>query len=86
MIAFDIDVHFRDPSNGCLTNQNVSVFKIISPIRSDIPLSSDVPDVQFEAVALNGFYVKSLSGRDVSDILRSQSFQQSCFTRVVQSQ
>lgn len=43
-----------------VTDQHVCVFKVISPVRPDLPLAPNVPDVQFKALRLDTFDVKSL--------------------------
>lgn len=66
--------------------QYVGELEIVSPVRSDLALAADVPDVEFHAVRLHGFYVESLRRRDVRHIFRGQFFHQGRFARVVQAQ
>ena len=40
--------------------QDVGVVEVIPPVRSDLSLTSDVPDIELEAFALNRFDVKTL--------------------------
>lgn len=50
----------------CLvTDQHICVFKVISPVRSDLPLASDVPNIQFKTLRLDTFDVKSLVVRQI---------------------
>ena len=45
------------------THQHICIFKIISPVRPNFPLPTDVPHIQFERVlgALYTLYVEALS-------------------------
>lgn len=43
------------------THKHVSIFKVISPVWPDLPLASNVPDVQFEALRLHALNVKALA-------------------------
>lgn len=40
--------------------QYIRVFKIVSPVRSDLPLASYVPHIQFKTLALDTLDVESL--------------------------
>lgn len=42
------------------TYQDISILKIISPVRPDLPLSPNVPYIQLEALRLHTFNVKTL--------------------------
>lgn len=42
------------------THQHISVFKIVSPVRPDLPLASNVPDIQFKTLRLDTLNVESL--------------------------
>lgn len=42
------------------THQHICVFKVISPVRPDLPLASDVPNVKFKTLRLNTLNVESL--------------------------
>ena len=66
--------------------QNIGIFEIVSPIGSDLPLSANVPDVEFESWWLNRFDIESLRWCYVGDIFVSQVLQQRRFAGVVQTQ
>ena len=40
-------------------NQDVGVFEVIPPVRSNLPLTSDVPNVQLESVGIDAFDVET---------------------------
>lgn len=42
------------------THQHICVFKVISPVRPDLPLASNVPNVEFKALRLDAFNVETL--------------------------
>lgn len=42
------------------THQHICVFKVISPVRPDLPLAADVPNVQFKTLRLDAFNVETL--------------------------
>jgi len=43
------------------THKHISIFKVVSPVWSDLPLTSNVPDIQFEALRLHALNVKALA-------------------------
>lgn len=43
-----------------VTDQHVCVFKVVSPVRPDLPLAPNVPNIQLKALRLHTFDVKSL--------------------------
>lgn len=65
-------------------HQHICVFKVISPVRSDLPLTSNVPNVQFKPLRLDTFDVKSLVIRQKCTVrltethLRTRSSYLSC--------
>lgn len=42
------------------THQEVCVLQVLSPEGPDLPLSSDVPDIEFHAVRSDALYVEAL--------------------------
>ena len=42
------------------THQHISVFKVVSPVRPDLPLASNVPDIQLKTLRLDALDVESL--------------------------
>lgn len=50
-------VYFGAPSS---THQHICVFKVVSPVRPDLPLASDVPNIQFKTLRLDALNVESL--------------------------
>lgn len=42
------------------THQHISVFKVVPPVRSDLPLASNVPNIQFKTLRLDALNVESL--------------------------
>lgn len=42
------------------TDQHISVFKVVSPVGPDLPLTSDVPHIEFETLRLDALDVESL--------------------------
>lgn len=42
------------------THQHISVFKIVSPVWPDLPLASNVPNIQFKTLRLDAFNVETL--------------------------
>lgn len=44
------------------TNQNISVVKVIFPIRSQCPLSSDIPHIKSESLRIDSLDVESTCG------------------------
>ena len=71
--------------NQKINYQNISIFKIISPIGPDFSLSPNVPHVQLETFGLDRLDVEALCRGDVSCILWGQGFQDCCFASIVLS-
>lgn len=42
------------------TDQCISIFKVVPPVWSDLPLTTNVPHVQLEALGLHTLYVEPL--------------------------
>ncbi len=42
------------------TYKNIGIFKVISPVRSYLPLSTNIPDIQLEPGSLHAFNVETL--------------------------
>lgn len=42
------------------THKHVRVLKVVSPVRPDLPLASDVPHVQFETLRLDALDIEAL--------------------------
>lgn len=42
------------------THQHICVFKVVSPVRPDLPLTSNVPNIQFKTLRLDALNVESL--------------------------
>lgn len=54
--------------------EDVSVLEIVSPVRSNFTSAANVPDVQFKALALDAFYIKSLRRSDLGKINLSTTY------------
>lgn len=50
-----------------MTNEDVGIFEIISPVRPDLSGTADVPDVQLETLALDAFYIETLCRSDLKE-------------------
>ena len=48
------------------TYQNICVFKVVPPVWPNLPLSTDIPDVQFEITGLDTFNVEALEKLDTN--------------------
>lgn len=42
------------------THQHISVFKVVSPVRPNLPLASNIPNVEFKSLRLDALNVESL--------------------------
>ncbi len=66
-----------------VNHQDISIFKIISPVWPDFSLSSNVPDVELEPLGLDRLDVEALCRGNVSCVLGGQSFKNCCFASIV---
>ena len=73
----------KNHPNQKINYQNISIFKIISPIWPNFSLSPNVPNVELETLGLHRLDVEALCRGDVSGILWGQGFQDCCFTSIV---
>lgn len=76
LCSFVIHSDFNELMNHLVhqssAHQHICVFKVISPVRPDLPLAANVPNVQFKTLRLDTFNVEALeqtqNSKQVKDI------------------
>ena len=77
-----------DPFPVCTVydvNHRVRPLEEISPVGPDGLLASNVPDIEFEAVVVEGLNVEALGWCDCSDIIVTEFLENGCLPCVVQT-
>ncbi len=62
------------------THKHVSIFKVVSPVRPYLPLASNVPDIQFEALRLHALNVKALAS---TEELKAEAFKRLLYETMI---
>lgn len=63
----------RDGTSVHRAHQNICVLKVVSPVRPNLALATNVPHIQFEALGLHTLDVEALTGTRAYD-MREYSF------------
>lgn len=61
-VEHDAEVSEVKTQEAVVTHQQVRVFQVLFPEGPDLPLSSDVPDIEFHAMRGDALYVEALKG------------------------
>ena len=55
------------------THQHICVLKVVPPVRTDVALTSNVPNIQLEASGLNTLYIEALLEMNVDALSLTRS-------------
>ena len=65
--------------------QDVRVIKVIPPVRPDLPLSSNIPNIELEPLRLDGLDIESLCGGDGVDVFAGESLEDRRLAGIVET-
>lgn len=67
-------------------HQDVGILEVIFPVRSNLALAADVPNIQLEAVGHDRFNVETGCWCDLGNLLASELLQKCGFAGIVETQ
>ena len=65
--------------------EDVCVVEVVSPVRSDLPLATNVPDIELESLALDWLDVEALGWSDGGDVFTGQTLENGRLPCIVQT-